>query len=154
MKCFFCNASFTTATGVVHHLESGSCPNAPLDRQQLYRAVRARDPQGVISKNLLECDGDTEYEATERAWSRRDGAYKCYICGRTFARLVSLNQHLSSPVHQQSLYQCPNRGCSKDFSTLGALINHLESESCQFMSFQAVQDNLKNLVCSNRRIRF
>jgi len=55
---------------------------------------------------------------------------------------------------QQNLYHCPNRGCGLDFKTLASTINHLESESCGFMRFEAVQRNMGDLISSNRRLTF
>ncbi|KAF7559528.1 hypothetical protein G7046_g4627 [Stylonectria norvegica] len=137
-QCPFCNVTSGTATGLIHHLERGACPNAPLDRDKLYQAVRQRDPNGILAKKLIGWTGSTSYEATERAWNSRCNAFECYLCHRLFQSLVGLNQHLSSPIHQQALYHCPSRSCGKDFSTLAALVNHLESESCGYMRFQAI----------------
>ncbi|TQV97072.1 hypothetical protein V2A60_000283 [Cordyceps javanica] len=69
VRCFFCKAELGTATGLVHHLESGCCPRAPLSRDTLYEAVRRRDPDGVISKKLLTWTGSASYKATEKTWS-------------------------------------------------------------------------------------
>ncbi|KAJ1564235.1 hypothetical protein HK405_015443, partial [Cladochytrium tenue] len=58
MVCPFCKAAFTSATGLCHHLERGSCPKAPqLDRDAIFRIVRERDPFGMLSKNLIGWDG-------------------------------------------------------------------------------------------------
>ncbi|KAK7426990.1 hypothetical protein QQZ08_006417 [Neonectria magnoliae] len=154
INCPFCARSNGTATGLVHHLERGACPNAPLDRDTLYRAIRQRDPDGVISKKMLEWHGSDTYEATSRAWNSRCSAYECYLCHQLFNTLGALNQHLASPRHQQNLYHCPGRSCGKEFSTLAALINHFESESCGFMRFQAVQTSVQSIVSSDRRIGF
>ncbi|KAK3689462.1 hypothetical protein B0T22DRAFT_461578 [Podospora appendiculata] len=153
IKCLFCVNTFTTATGVTTHLESGGCPNAPgLNRDDVYRLIRGKDPNGTISKNLIGWHGSETYEASDRTWN--GSGYECYLCDRTFRQLAALNQHLKSPAHQQKLYHCPNRGCARDFKMLAALINHLESESCGFMRFDAVQRQMSDLVSSNRRIRF
>ncbi|KAM5347854.1 hypothetical protein ACJ41O_007678 [Fusarium nematophilum] len=137
--CPFCSALYGTATGLTHHLERGCCPSAPLDRDELYREIRRRDPNGCISNNnLLEWHGaSTTYEATQRAWNPRHGQYECYLCHSLFRSLHGLNQHLSSPQHQQNLYRCPNRSCIGEFTTLAGLINHLESESCSSSRFDA-----------------
>ncbi|EEU40700.1 uncharacterized protein NECHADRAFT_32278, partial [Fusarium vanettenii 77-13-4] len=152
--CPFCRANYRTASGVTHHLERGCCPRAPLDRDQLYREIRRRDPNGYISNKFLEWHGTTTYEATQLAWNPRYRQYECYLCHTLFRHLSSLNQHLESPRHQQNLYHCPNRSCFKEFTTLAGLINHLESESCSFMRFEAVQNGIRGLVSSNRRIAF
>ncbi|KAF4821373.1 hypothetical protein CGCSCA4_v008871 [Colletotrichum siamense] len=76
------------------------------------------------------------------------------MCGNLYGKLNSLNQHLNSPVHQQSLYHCPNRHCGREFTTLAATMNHLESESCGFMRFEAVQQNVGRILDSRRMIQF
>ncbi|KAK7216824.1 hypothetical protein V2G26_004827 [Clonostachys chloroleuca] len=154
VTCPFCKSQHGTATGLVHHLERGSCPRAPLDRDSLYRAVRQYDPNGVVSKKLLEWNGSSSYSANERAWNPYAEAFECYLCSRLFNTLNGLNQHLNSPVHQQALYHCPNPSCRRDFTTLAATINHLESESCGFMKFRAVQTNVERIINPNRMLQF
>lgn len=56
---------------------------------------------------------------------------------------------------QQNLYHCPNRRtCNKQFRTLAAAVNHLESERCGFMTFNQVQHTMGNLIGSDRRLTF
>lgn len=152
VKCPFCEAKYTSATGLCHHLEMGSCPGAPrLNRDEIYKFVRSKDPGGIVSKKLLGWHGSPTYEATLHAW---DGhGYRCYLCHRSFHQLQSLNQHLSSPVHQQALYHCPNRyQCGKEFTSLAGVINHIESESCGFTRFDTVKRNIKDVVSGNKLI--
>ncbi|EJP61119.1 zinc finger protein [Beauveria bassiana ARSEF 2860] len=153
IRCFFCKTEHGTATGLVHHLEGGFCSKAPLSRDTLYEAVRRRDPNGIISKKLLTWTGSTSYEATEKASNSAVDAYQCYLCARLFGKLASLNQHLGSPIHQRKLYHCPNRRCNRDFKPLAAVINHLESESCDYMRFEAVQTNVQRILDPNRMIQ-
>ncbi|KAH9437493.1 hypothetical protein MCOR02_001150 [Pyricularia oryzae] len=97
IQCPLCGKAYTTATGIVYHLESGSCPNAQnLSRDEVFRLVRSRDPQGVISKKLIGWTGDVEYEATHHAWNGY--GYECYLCHRVFHQIHSLSQHLNSPA--------------------------------------------------------
>ncbi|GJC86082.1 PR domain zinc finger protein 16 [Colletotrichum liriopes] len=154
LRCPFCNQPRNTATGLIHHLEQGACPNAPLDRDKLYEAVRQRDPNGIISKNLLEWHSSPTYTATERAHNATANAYECYLCHRLFSTLQGLNSHLNSTVHKQVLYHCPNRRCGREFKTLAGVINHLESESCDFMRFDSVQRKVERIVDPNRMIAF
>lgn len=156
VQCPFCQTTRSTATGLVHHLERGNCPNAPLDRDKLYRIIRQKDPNGVIAKKLLEGSGPKTYErlANSNSWNPRRRGYECYLCHRLFNSLHGLDQHITSPVHQQSLYHCPNRACGRDFTTLAAVMNHLESESCNFMRFSAVQKNVQRIVNPRNMIQF
>ncbi|KAF9869302.1 hypothetical protein CkaCkLH20_13219 [Colletotrichum karsti] len=154
IMCPFCKKTCATATGLIHHLEHGSCPNAPLNREKLYEAVRSRDPNGVLSKKLLEWNGTLTFTATEKTWNPKHRAYECYLCHRHFNKLEYLNQHLNSPAHKQNLYHCPNRRCGKEFTTLAAVINHLESESCNYMRFNAVQQHVEQVVDPRRMIAF
>ncbi|KAI3324226.1 hypothetical protein HD806DRAFT_62966 [Xylariaceae sp. AK1471] len=151
VKCIFCPLPFTTVAGLAHHLETGSCANAPsLNRDELYKAIRRHDPSGVITKKLIGWQGSTHYEATAQTWN--GDYYECYFCHREFNTLPSLNQHLQSPIHQQKLYHCPNPGCAKEFTSLAAVCNHLESESCSFMRFQDVQGKFQGIMSGNRLI--
>ncbi|KAJ3941993.1 uncharacterized protein N0V96_007478 [Colletotrichum fioriniae] len=125
---------------------------APLDRDKLYQAVRARDPNGVICKKLLEWHASPIYTATNRTYNYHIDAYECYLCHRAFSSLNGLNQHLNSPVHQQKLYHCPNHRCGREYTTLAAVINHLESESCGYMRFKAVQKNVGQILDPRRML--
>ncbi|KAH6958203.1 hypothetical protein DER45DRAFT_602958 [Fusarium avenaceum] len=116
VNCPFCRVRCGTATGLSHHLERGSCPRIPFNREKLYRYIKHRDPAGLISNKEIE-------------W-----------------------QHLESPRHQQSLYHCFNGPCRKEFKTLAALINHLESESCRIMRFQQVQTTISTIVDARKMI--
>ncbi|KAK3347534.1 hypothetical protein B0H65DRAFT_547357 [Neurospora tetraspora] len=156
IKCPFCPNSYTTATGMTHHLESGSCRNAPsLNRDSIYKFVRSKDPSGLISKKLIGWEGtsQTTLTCTDRAWNGRQ--WECYLCHKGFGTSHGLNQHLNSPAHQQNLYHCPNRSnCRQDFRTLAAIINHLESEKCGAMRFEQVQRNIHGMVSGNRLIGY
>ncbi|KAK6855822.1 hypothetical protein PG995_007973 [Apiospora arundinis] len=156
IKCPFCKNSWATATGLTHHLESGSCTVASgLNRDTLYKFVRSKDTGGVFTKNLIGYHGSTHYEANENSYNAYRGCYECYLCHRAFSLLHGLNQHLNSPIHQQSLYHCPNRGgCGKEFKSLAAIINHLESESCGFTRFENVQRGIQSVVSGDRMIMF
>ena len=157
IKCPFCPNSYTTATGMTHHLESGSCRNAPsLNRDSIYKFVRSKDPSGLISKKLIGWDGSSStqntYSCTDRAWNGRN--WECYLCHKGFNSMHGLNQHLNSPAHQQNLYHCPNRNCRQDFKTLAAIINHLESEKCGAMRFEQVQRGIHGMVSGSRLIGY
>ncbi|KAI0132015.1 hypothetical protein BJ170DRAFT_227397 [Xylariales sp. AK1849] len=154
IECPFCKADYATAAGLCHHLETGCCTKAPsVNRDQVYRLVRSKDPTGIIAKNLIGWHGSPTYEADGRSWN--GGGYECYLCHQAFSRLSGLNQHLGSPIHQQALYHCPNRHrCGKEFRSLAAVMNHLESESCGFTRFENVQRGINDMISGNRLIAF
>ncbi|KAI5459426.1 hypothetical protein BGZ63DRAFT_491712 [Mariannaea sp. PMI_226] len=154
IRCPFCRETrFATATGLTHHLETGSCSVAhTLNRDTIYQFIRSKDPQGIVSKNLIEWQPSYSCEVNGKSWN--GWAYECYICGRTYKELQSLNQHVNSPVHQQALYHCPQRGCAKDFKTLASLVNHLQSESCGCIPFHEVQRGISDFIRGNRMLEF
>ncbi|KAL7627146.1 hypothetical protein AAE478_003922 [Parahypoxylon ruwenzoriense] len=155
IQCPFCKSRHATATGLTHHVETGSCPNAAgLNRDTLYKFVRSKDSRGIITKNLIGWTGSTEYEANDRSYNWVRQGWECYLCHRLFDLLKSLNQHLNSPIpaDQESLYHCPNRACKKEFTTLAGIINHLESESCGCTRFENVQRSIQGVVSGNRLI--
>jgi len=113
IPCPLCYETFTTATGVVNHLESGTCPQAyNLNRDEVYRFVRSRDPEGWITKRLIGWSGSPSYEADGRAWN--GVAYECYICHREFSNLRGLNSHLNSPVREYIYGRWPSSSLSQD----------------------------------------
>ncbi|KAI1631316.1 hypothetical protein F4809DRAFT_177822 [Biscogniauxia mediterranea] len=155
IQCPLCKNNFATATGLTHHLETGSCPRAAnINRDTLYKFVRSKDPGGVMTKNLIDWPGSTQYEANDRSYNWARSGWECYLCHRLFNNLRGLNQHLNSPTHQEKLYHCPKPACIKEFTTLAAIINHLESEACGFTRFENVQQNIKNVISGNRMIGF
>ncbi|KAI1422462.1 hypothetical protein F5Y12DRAFT_717359 [Xylaria sp. FL1777] len=155
IQCPFCKKSHATATGLTYHVESGSCPNAAgLNRDTLYKFVRDKDPGGIITKNLIDWPGSSQYEASDRSYNPVRRGWECYLCHRLFGQLQSLNQHLNSAAHKEDLYRCPGRSCGKEFPTLAGLINHLESESCGYTRFDQVQHGIKGVISSDRLIAF
>ncbi|KAG5658542.1 hypothetical protein KAF25_010723 [Fusarium avenaceum] len=153
VNCPFCRVRCGTATGLSHHLERGSCPRIPFNRDKLYRYIKHRDPAGLISNKEIEWSGEKTYSINPRAaWNPWVKAFECYLCHKLYMSLNGLRQHLESPRHQQSLYHCFNGSCRKEFKTLAALINHLESESCRVMRFQQVQTTISNIVDARKMI--
>ncbi|ETS86525.1 hypothetical protein PFICI_00353 [Pestalotiopsis fici W106-1] len=152
--CPFCRDSFVTAAGVFHHLEQGGCSKAPLNRIQVYEAVKRQDPNGILTERLRHWSTETTFEATIDSWNPDTKAFDCYLCGDGFRRLDSLNQHLRSPKHQDKLYHCPKPSCRKEFGSLAAVTEHLQSESCNFMRFEEVQETAKRIFDPGRMIAF
>lgn len=100
--------------------------------------IRERDRGGVITRKEIDYDNlRVRYTANHRAYNGE--AWECYMCHREFNTVDMLNTHLNSPVHKEKIYHCPNKKCNREFSTLAALFNHFESETCAFIRFEKVQ---------------
>lgn len=55
--------------------------------------------------------------------------------------------HLTNQVpDQQKLYHCPGPRCSREFTSLASIINHLESEVCGFVRFEEVQESFGDII--------
>lgn len=134
MNCPFCKKGFVTASGVVIHLESGSCPSG-LNRQKINEEIRRLDRNNVITRPMITMPGykNVGTIATERSWNGRQ--YECCLCSREFGTLQALNAHMRSPIHEQAMYRCPKTSCGTNFKLLSSLVQHVESESCGVMKF-------------------
>jgi hypothetical protein len=142
MQCPFCKNSYTNASGLTIHLESGTCSSG-LDRHKINNIVRRMDRNNVIinPNRMITMPGQDQLFATERAWNGY--FYECYLCDREFNSLPALNQHLKSPAHEQHIYRCPKVSCGRQYKLLSRLVQHVESESCGVMRFARVQAQAK-----------
>jgi hypothetical protein len=152
ISCPFCKAALTTASGLSHHLETGSCRQARnINHDTIHKTIRQRDPGGVFTKKLLtHPDFDVQDIVTGAAWN--GSSYECYLCHRAHPTLYALNQHLDSPAHDEKLYHCPNRNCNREFVRLASLFNHLESESCNFVRFEKIQSSVRDFITGQQRL--
>jgi hypothetical protein len=143
VTCPWCKNSYTTASGLTIHLESGTCTSG-LNRQKINQIVQQLDRNNAITRPMITMPGYDNIEtlATGRAWN--GSGYECYLCTREFSTLNGLNSHLRSPVHEQNIYRCPGRGCGREYKILSGLVQHVESESCGLMRFASVQSQAKN----------
>lgn len=119
-----------------------------MNRQTIHRMLQQCDMYGIITNKQIGWHQEVHlgYSVTDQAYN---GDYwECYLCHREFNKRVGLNQHLNSPVHQQKVYHCPNKRarCTKQFVALAGLFNHLESESCEYMRFEKVQQAQRQLT--------
>ncbi|KAI8938682.1 hypothetical protein NX059_004549 [Plenodomus lindquistii] len=150
--CPFCKVRLTSATGLSHHLETGSCPQAKgVNYRTIFQAISQRDPGGLVTNKLLTYnDFDTQTIATNATWNGFN--FECYLCHRKYGTLQALNQHLNSPAHSEKLYRCPNRNCNGQFPRLASLFNHLESGSCNFVRFEKVQQHVHDFVSGGQKL--
>src|ERR1700735_4994166 len=119
---------FVSRSALLLHLEGGACRSG-IDRTTVNKYVRQYDTNIIITdpaRFLTDGTSDNiKYYASDRSWNGY--GYECYLCHRSFASLVALNQHLGSPVHQDKIYICPSSTCRARFTALSALCQHIES---------------------------
>lgn len=127
-----------------------------MNRETILQKVRECDPHGRFTLQQLEWyeEDTSNYSATDQAFN--GSSWQCYLCTSCFRSRQGLNQHLNSPVHKQNVYRCPNQRslCGKEFVTLAALFNHLESESCSVVRFETVQRGVNNMILKGKMIAF
>ena len=143
IACPWCKNTYTTASGLTIHLESGSCSSG-LNRQRIKGIVQQLDRNNVITRPMITMPGYDNVQTIATARSFNGSGYECYLCRREFSTLNGLNNHLRSPVHEQNFYRCPGRGCGREYKVLSGLVQHVESESCGLMRFASVQSQAKN----------
>ncbi|KAF7867169.1 hypothetical protein EAF04_005253 [Stromatinia cepivora] len=141
MKCPFCPTHYPTASALIIHLESGSCPSG-MNRQKINAEIRRLDSRHVITTPQIEYPSSSSTSiATQRSWNGY--RYECALCSREFNTLQGLNGHLRSPVHEQKIYRCPGPRCAREFKLLSGLVQHVESETCGLMKFSNVQNTAR-----------
>lgn len=124
-----------------------------MHRNKLYRYIKNRDHRSLITNKELAWHGEKTYTINPTAaWNPWSKAFECYLCYKLHMTLTGLKKHLESSRHQQSLYHCVKRSCGKEFKTLAALINHLQSESCKIMGLQQVQKSITTIVDPHKMI--
>jgi hypothetical protein len=103
--------------------------------------VRRCDSNHPITKKLIMYHGTSRISAMSACYNRGTGFYEVYLCHKGFKELNSLNRHVNSPTHKEKVYYCLGRTCGREFRVLAPLFNHLESETCSAVRFDAVQKN-------------
>jgi hypothetical protein len=109
----------------------------------------------MITKKLITYgDTSSSITATFASYNRNSDLYECYLCHKGFRELKSPNSHVNSPTHRERVYHCPGRACGREFRALAPLFNHLESETCGAVRFDAVQRNVGGFLSGKRLIGF
>lgn len=108
-----------------------------MDRQSLLHLLQSRDPHSLITNKQFDSE---ELPALISEYAFNGSDWECFLCDRVFSASNSLLQHLESRIHQHKGYHCPNTtDCEREFVSLAGVFSHLESESCDYMSFEKVQ---------------
>ncbi|KAF9807915.1 hypothetical protein IEO21_08032 [Rhodonia placenta] len=145
-----CTKRFISGAGLLLHLESGMCPSK-LTRERINQLAVHYDRTNVITNASRLVAGPDGYAmpqppvisiATSLSFNGQN--YECFLCHREYKTLDRLNQHLSSPAHDDEIYRCPKAwdGCGAEFRTLSALCQHVESEQCGIRKFNDPMQNV------------
>lgn len=112
LPCPYCKGAFTTAAGLVHHLERQACPAAPrVGIRELCHSIACREPMGylrsaIFYKNTVAFRKTWATEATAYRESAR--SWRCSLCTingvtgkeREFPSREALMKHLNSSARE------------------------------------------------------
>lgn len=124
-----------------------------MNLRKLHGLILNLDPQSLLTIPVVNPEEDYPVIVDQVSGD----SHRCDICSRVFRKAAGLKAHLKSPVHRVPIYHCVNspEQCDKQFVTLAALWNHLESESCGIMWFEDLEvfhENIKSAVFARRII--
>ncbi|KAL2117578.1 hypothetical protein VTJ04DRAFT_7238 [Mycothermus thermophilus] len=151
VPCPFCGTAFTTTAGICHHLESSTCPERPnFNDDTMYQMIRAKDTESIITNpRTKRVTGPTKVGEE----TRKGRYYRCPVgCDKPFKSLEALQGHMNSSVHRENLYKCPGLFCAAQFKKFSAVVNHLESGACHYMTPGQVRRWVKDILVTNRRV--
>ncbi|KAL0634680.1 hypothetical protein Q9L58_006406 [Maublancomyces gigas] len=128
--CAYCHIPFSRRAAVIQHYESRIC-RPFLDRLNIWLVIPRQEVRRIFNTPISL--SPSLAIATRRSWDERTQVYKCYLCISDhvgFRTLDDLNHHLTSPAHETKRYKCPYVDCNLPFSTLGGLVQHIETRTC------------------------
>ena len=122
--------------------------NSPMRRLAVAVKNLHRTPGGMYTRRCpIE---DAEDGDVDRLWNGE--AYACDRCPATFRLHGSALAHLRSPVHDALIYKCKDtgdhEGCGQTFSTLGALLQHVNHGRCHlaYHDAEGIAECLDNIL--------
>ncbi|OAV98785.1 hypothetical protein PTTG_05348 [Puccinia triticina 1-1 BBBD Race 1] len=122
-----CRALFLSESGVVAHLESGSCTSGA-DQAMIDKSMVIQDPKQVFVRQARVA------LPQERAIPAGQKINPCPLCPKKFRHRAGLLQHLASSKHTNNgrdPYKCPAATCNKPtFPSLSSLLGHKERGKC------------------------
>jgi len=156
-----CKRIFISVSAMTQHLESGACRSNVTRAIVNHIAIRL-DGNNVITNPSRLIQGPEGYRAPvstpppiadASSWNGR--SYGCFSCNNEFRLLAGLNQHLRSPIHDIAIYRCPNKdGCSRVFTTLSGLCQHVERNKCGVQRLKYAKLAIESLMVGMRRIEY
>ncbi|KAL8650464.1 MAG: hypothetical protein Q9210_003805 [Variospora velana] len=146
-RCLECQEDFVDEEALTQHLaDTNSHSDAPQAPAQVSFRVPHQQPLRMLVEASLQKLGKFPPQALTKASTEapiqpaasnikklHDGWYRCNMCKREFAHLNDAEQHLASLAHNPLIrLKCiASPACSAKFTSLSALISHLESGSCR-----------------------
>lgn len=153
--CVDCARKFTSSSNLAAHLRSH------IHTPKTFECPNTRCAKAFVSQSALYLHWEANYcpsgiTRDEICWAALE-LDRCNIVTRIFggqgrqsspqidtARAVgssrNLSQRLQSPRHEDKIFWCPTPyGCGKEFLTLSAICQHIESRSCKVLQSQEVR---------------
>jgi Zinc finger, C2H2 type len=120
------------------HLESGNCPCGTNDEELRKLAARCYQHNHYIVRGMEHYVQNHQHpDAGPEHFNYYFQRYECPECDRAFNLLGGLKQHLSSPIHDEYAFKCPETNCDKRFRCISGLLQHLESSECREVAYGA-----------------
>jgi len=147
-----CAREFVLISGLTAHLESGACKSG-ITRPVVNKVVVRLDAHSIITNPNRLIAGPDGYKppepthplATESAWN--GSSWSCFLCSSVFKSLRGLNCHLTSQVHDEAIYRCPNKGtCKREFKALSLLCAHVQTNKCGVNQMLYAKEAMESLV--------
>jgi hypothetical protein len=101
IECYGCSRMFTTYSGMIIHLESGSCDSGITNVDLNQSAAMCYQWRHCIHKEY--CDEMLEERDLSRDYIYTIYPFKCPTCGSDFSKLSGLFQHIDSQACEQTL---------------------------------------------------
>lgn len=128
VECFGCTQMFATHSAMLTHLESGNCTVDENDLDLLAeKCYQSRRYVSAEHREWLRTEERSDHRA-KGVYNSRARRWECEMCQQSFHTQQGMESHVSSPIHDPFVYECPD--CEIPFSTLSALLQHVESQTC------------------------
>ncbi|KAL9010987.1 MAG: hypothetical protein Q9173_004135 [Seirophora scorigena] len=123
-RCLECEEDFVDEKALTRHLADEDSHSGPLRGPA--RTFLHFSPQQPLTEAPIRPAASDIRRLT-------DGYYQCTKCNRRFVRQEDAEQHATSIIHNPlvNLKCIASPACSAKFTSLSALISHLESGSCR-----------------------
>jgi len=125
------------------HLDADGC-HSGITRHDVNDIIQGADHYDLVtlSRRRYVVQGPSR-----NAWHPETQRYHCQMCSQRFTTRAGLAQHLASPRHAPRLYKARSlHDCSKAFSSISALVQHIDSAECGIELDQGIMERVDDLL--------